>query len=107
MSCVSFYTPLDTTHSVNDLLLPLLYLLSLSTDVLKDESQMEEWRFFDDHELQSFKGIRSCSSCQSFVYGVGPNCQPLAGCKLRQALLVPGDQQLRSCEHWRWVSEQL
>ncbi|WP_392351642.1 hypothetical protein [Parasynechococcus sp.] len=65
---------------------------------------MEEWSFVDDRELESFKGLQSCSTCQHFGYVTLGQCQVLGGCHLKQRLLAPGSQLLRRCEHWSYCS---
>ena len=65
---------------------------------------MEEWGFVDDRDLESFKGLQSCSTCHHFGYVTLGQCQVLGACYLRQALLTPGSHTLKSCKHWNYCS---
>ena len=66
---------------------------------------VEEWPFLDDRELDSFRGHRSCATCDHFGYVTLGQCQVLGSCHLRQGLLAPGAHSLKSCEHWVFCSE--
>ena len=44
---------------------------------------MEEWGFIDDAELQGWKGVCICMTCQHFTYGVDQHCHKLLVCALR------------------------
>ena len=65
---------------------------------------MEEWTFVDARDLESFKGLQSCSTCHYFGYVTVGQCQVLGGCHLRQVLLTPGSHTLKSCKHWNYCS---
>ena len=65
---------------------------------------MEEWGFADARDLESFKGLQSCSTCHHFGYVTLGQCQVLGACYLRQALLTPGAHTLKSCKHWSYCS---
>ena len=65
---------------------------------------MEEWGFLDDRELDSFRGYRSCATCDHFGYVTLGQCQVLGSCHLRQGLLAPGAHSLKCCEHWVFCS---
>ena len=65
---------------------------------------MEEWSFVDDRELESFRGHKSCSTCDHFGYVTLAQCLVLGCCRLREGLLVPGMHALRSCKHWSYCS---
>ena len=38
---------------------------------------MEEWDFFDESELQGWKGGVVCMTCQHFAYGVDRHCHTM------------------------------
>ena len=75
-----------------------------STGVLT-EGSLEEWGFVDDRDLESFKGHKSCSTCNHFGYVTLGQCQVLGSCHLRQGLLAPGSSPLKSCKHWANCSQ--
>ena len=64
---------------------------------------MEDWAFVDDRELVPFRGIESCSTCQSFGYVTLAQCQVLGACRIKQRLLPPGMQLLRRCGGWSYA----
>ena len=41
---------------------------------------MEEWAFVDDRELESFRGHKSCATCDHFGYVTLRQCQVLGSC---------------------------
>ena len=65
---------------------------------------VEDWAFLDDRELESFKGLQSCATCQHFGYVSLAQCQVLGACHLKQGLLAPGSQAVRKCKHWSYCS---
>ena len=61
---------------------------------------MEEWDFFDEHELQGWKGGVVCMTCQHFAYGVDRHCHTLLACNLRRRQLAQGDHLKKRCKLW-------
>ena len=65
---------------------------------------VEEWGFLDERELDSFRGHKSCATCDHFGYVTLGQCQVLGSCSLKQGLLAPGSHPLKSCKHWTYCS---
>ena len=63
---------------------------------------MEEWDFFEERELEGWKGGVVCMTCQHFTYGVDQHCHTLVGCSLRKRQLQQGEHLKKRCK--RWVS---
>ena len=68
---------------------------------------MEEWPFFDHHDLEGWKGSKVCMTCQHFSYGVDRHCHTLVGCNLRQQQLQQGEHLTKRCQQWAptWQKE--
>ena len=73
--------------------------VAASTGVLYPEI-MEEWGFFEERELQGWKGGVVCMTCQHFTYGVDQHCHTLVGCNLRKKQLQQGEHLKKRCKLW-------
>ena len=65
---------------------------------------MEDWPFAVERELESFRGMQSCSTCASFSYVTLGQCQVLGACQLKQRILPPGLQLIRQCGGWTYAT---
>ena len=69
------------------------------------QSALEGWDFFDERELEGWKGGGVCMTCQHSVYGVDRHRHMVVGCNLRQRQLQQGEHLKKRCKSWAPTSQ--